>query len=212
MSGLIHGVGLGLRAKYFDLITTEWPAVSWFEVLADQFIYSQGILRNQLRDIHERYPMALHCVAMSLGGVDPLNQDYLKRVKDLAAELNVGFVSDHVCFVSHQGEYAFELLPLPFTQATLNHLSSRIQAVQDYVGRPLLIENVSAYFAYREQDYPEAEFLQTLCDRTGCGLLLDVNNVYVNSINQGLDPVAYFDALRPGTVKQIHLAGYSVIS
>jgi uncharacterized protein (UPF0276 family) len=204
----IAGAGLGLRAKHFDTILTEQPPVPWFEVVADQFMHSNGIIIDKLEQISRHYPLVLHCLGCSVGSTDPLNLDYLNAVKSLAQRINAAWVSDHCCWVCIQGQYLFDLMPLPLTQAVATHVAVRARMIQDHLERPFALENVSAYLAYRSSEMTEPQFLNHIATQADIKLLLDINNVYVNAHNQGSNATAYFTQLDPAHIVQMHLAGY----
>ncbi|MGK0249151.1 MAG: hypothetical protein ACI910_001888 [Oleispira sp.] len=204
----IAGVGLGLRSNHYQEIFEIQPDVPWFELLSDNYMAAGGLPIQRAEQIRKNYPITLHGVGMSLGSADPLNMEYLKRLKHLSERLQPTFVSDHIAWVSVVGQYTHDLLPLPYTQNMLKHLNSRIQYVQDYLGRTILIENPSSYLTFTTSDMPEAEFIKQLCVSSGCELLLDVNNIYVSAQNHGFDAAEYLAALPIDKVKEIHLAGY----
>ncbi len=204
----VSGVGIGLRSAYFSDLCGD-TQVPWLEVLADQFMGSEGGLRDTLKALRDRYPMTLHGVGLSLGSADPLNPEYLNQFKALADVVQPVWVSDHLAWVSYQGEYVYDLLPLPQTPSVATYVAERIRAVQDHVGYPFLIENISSYLTYRPSTLTEAQFLQTVAEQADCGILLDVNNLYVNSINHGLNIDDYLNSLDPARIKQLHLAGYT---
>lgn len=203
------GLGLGLRHVHFDHILQEWPAVDWFELISENFMYSGGRPRHVLRQIAERYPLVMHGVSLSIGSTDPLDLDYLKALKALANEIQPAWISDHLCWTGVLGANSHDLLPLPLTEEALKHTASRIQQVQEFLGRPLILENPSTYLSFTHSTISEPEFLTALTEQTGCGLLLDVNNVYVSCFNAGLDSVAYVKAIPADRVVQIHLAGHT---
>ncbi|MBE9172911.1 DUF692 domain-containing protein [Cyanobium sp. LEGE 06143] len=203
----IQGVGVGLRSPHYADILSRWPAIPWFEALSDNYL-GGGLPLHHLSLIRERYPITLHGVGLSLGSVDPLNQAYLQRLKALVDRVQPSFVSDHLAWVSQGGRYFHDLAPLPYTEEALVHVAERIQRVQDFLGRQILIENLSPYVSFAAADYLEWEFLSELARRADCFLLLDVNNVFVNGFNHGFDPLLYLDALPAERVKEIHLAGY----
>lgn len=203
----VKGVGVGLRSAYFGDLSSE-TQVPWLEVLADQFIGSEGCLRDTLLQLRARYPMTLHSVGLSLGSIDPLNADYLHQLKTLADVVKPAWISDHLAWVSCQGEYVYDLLPLPQTPAVASYVAERIRVVQDQMGYPFLIENVSSYLTYRSSTLTEAQFLQSVAEQADCGILLDVNNLYVNAINHGVDIDDYLNTLDPARIQQLHLAGY----
>lgn len=203
------GVGVGLRAAHFPRIVREPPAVDWFELLTENHLYTRGPRREMALWTARRYPVALHGVSLDIGGPDPLDFHYLAEVRRLAEETRARWISDHVCFTSVGGRNSHELLPLPYTESVLRRTCERIDRVQDFLGRPLVLENPSTYVTFRASTMSEPEFLARLCDRTGCALLLDVNNVYVTCFNHDEDPVAYLDAVPWESVVQFHLAGHT---
>ncbi|MBO2011597.1 DUF692 domain-containing protein [Hymenobacter negativus] len=202
------GLGLGLRSRHFNHILAEQPAVDWFEVISENFMDSHGRPRQVLRQIAERYPVVMHGVSLSIGSTDPLNFDYLKSLKTLAAEVKPAWVSDHLCWTGMLGVNSHDLLPLPLHEESLRHVCIRVRQVQDYLERPLVIENPSTYATFRHSTMPEWEFLTRLTQETGCNLLLDVNNVYVSAFNNDFDPAAYIRALPHDKIVQLHLAGH----
>lgn len=202
------GLGVGLRNTHFDHILREWPAVDWFEAISENFMDSGGRPRAVLRRIAERYPVVLHGVSMSIGSVDPLDMDYLRRLRQLADEVSARWVSDHLCWTGVLGVNSHDLLPLPLNEDVFDHVVARIRIVQDILERPLVLENPSTYVRFRESTVSEPDFLRALCDATDCKLLLDVNNVYVSCFNAGTDPVDYLAAFPFEQVVQMHLAGH----
>ena len=203
------GVGIGLRSVHFGEILAGKPALDWFEVLSENFMDTGGRPLHVLERVVERYPVALHGVSLSIGSTDPLDRGYLHKLKSLATRTRAAWVSDHLCFTGVLGRNTHDLLPLPYDQATLRHVSRRVKQVQDVLERPLVLENPSTYLAYARSSMTEWEFLTALCDATGCGLLLDVNNVYVSSFNHGFDPRQYIDGIPADRVVQVHLAGHT---
>lgn len=202
------GLGLGLRNTHFGHILAEWPAVDWFEAISENFMDSGGRPRWVIRQVAERYPMVLHGVSMSIGSTDPLNLDYLYKLKALADEIQPAWVSDHLCWTGVLGLNSHDLLPVPLTSETLKHIVDRVSRVQDILRRPLILENPSTYLKFAQSSMQEPEFLRQLAERTSCGLLLDVNNVYVTSFNTESDPLDYLNAFPFEHVVQIHLAGH----
>ena len=202
------GLGLGLRHVHFDHILSTWPAVGFFEVISENFMYSKGRPRHVLRRIAERYPIVLHGVSLSIGSTAPLDMGYLAALKALAREVRAPWVSDHLAWTGVHGVNTHDLLPLPLTEEALRHVSDRVRQVQDYLELPLVLENPSTYVAFTASTIPEPLFLRRLTDETGCLLLLDVNNCYVTCFNHGLDPVGYINALPTDRVAQMHLAGH----
>ena len=205
------GHGIGLRAEHYAdvLATPTGVAVDWFEVISDNFMEPGGNPRRVLRAVRERWPVVLHGVSLSLGAVDPLNERYLDALAALAHEVEPAIISDHLCWGSHGGAYAHDLLPLPFTEEALAHVAARVLRVQDRLKRQILVENVSSYVAFTQSTMTEWQFLEALAARTDCGLLLDVNNVFVSAHNHGFDARAFIDAVPVDRVGQFHLAGHS---
>ena len=202
------GLGLGLRNVHFDHILAERPAVDWFEAISENFMDSGGRPRAVIRRIAELYPVVLHGVSLSIGSADPLNLDYLARLKRLADEIRPAWISDHLCWTGVMGLNSHDLLPLPLTEESLAHVAGRVRQVQHFLDRPLILENPSSYVRFAQSTMDEPEFLRRLAAQTGCGLLLDVNNVYVSCFNAGVDPAAYIHAFPGESVVQMHLAGH----
>jgi len=202
------GLGLGLRFCHFSHILEKQPEVDWFEVISENFMDSGGRPRYVLHQIAERYPVVMHGVSLSIGSTDPLNWDYLKKLKALAAEVNPIWISDHLCWTGVLGVNTHDLLPVPLNEESLKHICNRINKIQDFLGRPLILENPSTYLTFAHSTIEEAEFMRLMTEETGCGLLLDVNNVYVSCFNNDLDPVAYIEALPHDRIVQMHLAGH----
>jgi uncharacterized protein len=202
------GIGLGLRSPHFHYIQEHWPAVDWFEAITENFLDSQGRPRYILEQIGERYPVVLHGVSLSIGSTDPLNFEYLAKLKRLAARVDARWVSDHLCWTGVAGINTHDLLPIPFTESSLRHVVDRIGIVQDILERPLVLENPSTYLTYAASTLGESEFLCRMATESGCGLLLDVNNVYVSARNNDFDPAAYLAALPHERIVQMHLAGH----
>ena len=203
------GIGIGLRTTHFGEILAGAPAVDWFEVLSENFMDTGGRPLHVLDRVVERYPVALHGVSLSIGSTDPLDRAYLRKLKALADRTHARWVSDHLCWTGVLGRNTHDLLPLPYDEATLRHVARRVKQVQDALERPLVLENPSTYLAFTRSTMPEWEFLARLCDASGCGLLLDVNNVYVSGFNHGFDPRQYLDAIPADRVVQVHLAGHT---
>lgn len=205
----VSGVGLSLRATHYRSILETNANVPWFEILADNYAFGEGPPLYFLERIRERYPIVFHSVGMSLASTDPLNFDYLHKMKHLIARFESEWISDHLAWTSIDGRYFNELLPPPFTEESLLNIVSRIEQVQDFFGQRILVENASAYLAFRSSTLSETEFLREVVARADCDLLLDVNNVYVNSQNFGFDPFAHLEAIPHQRVRQMHLAGYT---
>ena len=204
----IQGVGIGLRERHISEILQSLPTVPWLEVLADNHLALGGIIPAQLEAVRQYYPMTFHCVGMSLAGTDPLDMEYLKRVKRLADAIEPAWISDHLCFTQF-GEHCFhDLLPVPYTQEALNLTTDRIDQVQTFFQKKILVENVSSYLQFEQSEMSEAEFVAELLKKTDCGLLLDINNIYVSAYNHQFDAQEYLDQLPLDRVAEIHLAGY----
>jgi uncharacterized protein (UPF0276 family) len=203
------GLGVGLRNEHFNHILSEKPEVDWFEAISENFMDSGGRPGWVIRQIAEHYPIVLHGVSMSIGSTDPINESYLHKLKTLADDVQACWVSDHLCWTGVQSVNSHDLLPLPLNEETLKHVIARVHHVQEVLGRPLILENPSTYSSFQYSDSAEPAFLWALCDATGCGLLLDVNNVYVSCFNEGTDPLDYLDAIPFDRVVQMHLAGHT---
>jgi uncharacterized protein len=203
------GLGVGLRAVHFAHILHERPVVDWFEIISENFMDSAGRPRYVLRQLAERYPIVLHGVSMSIGSSDPLDFDYLAKLKRLADSVNARWVSDHLCWTGVAGLNAHDLLPIPLNEATLEYVIDRVRIVQDVLERPLVLENPSTYIGFADSTLTEWEFLSRMSEAADCGLLLDVNNVYVSSVNHDFDPVAYLRGVPHHRVVQFHLAGHT---
>lgn len=197
-----QGCGVSFQKKHTPRILSEWPMMDWLEAATEDFMDTGGRLLDVLTQIRQRYPVALHGVSLSIGSCDPLDKDYLKKLKELTDRIEPFVVSDHLCWTGVDGENLHDLLPLPFTQETMKHVTSRVNEVQDFLGRPILLENVSAYVTYKHSQVPEWDFLREVARRSGCGILLDLNNIYVNAANHGFDAFRYLEALPPSMVGQ----------
>lgn len=202
------GFGLGLRTVHYEHIINERPTIDWFEILSENYMIPGGKPLYFLDQISEHYPIVMHGVSMSLGSCDPINLDYLRRLKQLAKRVNARWISDHLCWTGVHGKNAHDLLPMPYDDESLNHIVIKINQVQDYLEQPILIENPSTYLTYKHSIYFESDFLNRLTEETGCLLLLDVNNIYVNSINHYFDADEYLKSIRTSSVQQIHLSGH----
>lgn len=207
-SSCITGTGVGFRGPHLPWILENAPEIPWFEMLADNHLEPGGIMRRQLDLVAARYPVTFHCVGMSVGGVDPLDMDYLKALGRLIDAYDPAWVSDHLAFTRHGAHHYHDLLPLPCTDEALRHVAERVEQVQEQLGRTILLENPSTYISFSEESMSEAEFLNALCDLSGCGLLVDINNAYVNEFNHGRDAWRFLQQLAPHHVRQIHLGGY----
>lgn len=207
----IQGFGLGLRPEHYLALAEPLPAAlrpDWLEIISENFMLPGGRPMQHLDRLRAAYPMVMHGVSMSIGSADPLDLGYLRELKALIARVEPAWVSDHICWAGVGGRHLHDLLPLPQTEAALRHLCERIDQVQNFLGRTLVLENASSYVRFAGDEMSEADFVVELLRRSGCQLLLDVNNVYVNSRNHGFDARAYIDALPTERIVQIHLAGH----
>ena len=203
------GFGLGLRVDHYQHIVDQRPPVDWFEVITENYLVGGGKPKYFLHKIREHYPMVMHGVSMSIGSTDPLNFSYLAQVKELAAELQPSWISDHLCWTGVNQLNSHDLLPLPYTSEAVKNLVARINTVQDFLQRQILLENVSSYIEYSESQMTEWEFLAEVANESDCLILLDINNIYVSAFNHHFDPLAYIQAIPAHRVQQYHLAGHS---
>ena len=203
------GFGLGLRTKHYPYIFEHQPKVDWLEIISENFMDTDGKPRRNLARIAEHYPIVMHGVSLSIGTVDPLNSEYLHKLKRLIDDVNPAWVSDHLCWTGVAHKNTHDLLPVPYTEEALKHIVQRIREVQDFLERPIALENPSTYLEFKQSSMPEAEFIARMAEESGCNLLLDVNNVYVTSYNHRLDVKTYLDTLPLEHVIQIHLSGHS---
>lgn len=228
ITSAISGAGMGLRLPHVSHILHNEPDIAWFELLVDNWLNPSAAQEAYLPAVLERYPVVMHGVGLSIGGVDDIDFDYLKRVKNFKQTTQAAWYSEHCSFSQYQGEYIPDLLPLPFTEEAVMHISARIQRVQDFLGEPMLLENVSSYIDCAYSHLSEAEFMAAIVEQSGCELLLDINNCYVSAYNatvseiENIDEVQalrspenlhnavlnYFEVLPNESVKQIHLAGH----
>src|SRR5215468_2239418 len=202
------GFGVGLRAEHYEHILSERPPVDWFEAITENYLDSGGRPLHILEQVRRDYPIALHGVALSIGSTDPLDKGYLGRLRQLIARIEPALVTDHLCWTSVGGRALYDLLPLPYTEETLWHVVERVERVQNALGRRIALENPSTYVAFRHSTMSEWEFLTELAAAADCGLLLDVNNVYVSARNLDFSPQQYIDGILPARVAQMHLAGF----
>lgn len=201
--------GIGLRAPHYRDMLADRPPLGWLEVHSENY-FGDGPPLHYLEQLRAHYPVSLHGVGLSLGSTDPLDRRHLRKLKALIERVEPGLVSDHLSWSSVGGTYLNDLVPLPYTEEALALFIARVTEAQDFLGRELLIENPSSYLQYRHSTISEAEFLAEIARASGCGLLLDVNNVYVSATNHGFDAMAYLRAIPAAAVKEIHLAGFSV--
>jgi uncharacterized protein (UPF0276 family) len=202
------GFGLGLRVDHYETILNERPAVDWFEALTENYLVPGGKPLYHLTRIREHYPMVMHGVSMSIGSTQPLDRTYLAEVKALAQRIEPAWISDHLCWTGVAGKNLHDLMPLPYTDEALKHVAHRVRTVQDILGRRILLENVSSYVTFRDSRLSEWDFLRAVAEEADCLILLDVNNIYVSSINHEFDPREYLAAIPVERVQQIHLAGH----
>lgn len=204
------GTGLGLRSVHYPHILEHWPAVDWFEILSENYMHTGGRPLHVLDQVAERYPVVMHGVSLNIGSVDPLDRAYLKELRALQRRCGARWISDHLCWTGVQGTNLHDLLPMPYTAEALRHLCRRVRQVQDILEQPLILENPSTYLEFAHADLDEPAFLTALCRATGCGLLLDVNNVFVCASNHGFDAADYLRRLPWQHVVYFHLAGHTV--
>lgn len=208
--GLPHlGFGVGLRAEHISEILSSEPEVDWFEILSENVMDSQGRALALAEAVAERYPVVLHGVSMNIGSSDPLDWAYLDRLMALAERLKPAWISDHLCFTGLGGHNSHDLLPMVYSEASLEHVVGRIQAVQRHLDRPLVLENPSSYIRFKGSTIDEWSFMTRMAKESGCGLLVDVNNVAVSAFNHGWDPERYLESLPAEQIVQLHLAGHS---
>jgi len=210
MLNLPHlGHGVGLRSPHFSRVLDGTARADWFEVISENYMISGGRPLMILEKARTLAPVVLHGVSMNLGGMDPLRDDYLRDLDILIRRFEPAWVSDHVCWGAFDGCFAHDLLPLPYTEEVIVHVADRIRRVQDRLGRRILIENVSSYLTYEHSTMPEWKFLASIAEEADCGILLDVNNIYVSAMNNGFDAIAYLDGVPANRIGQFHLAGHS---
>jgi uncharacterized protein (UPF0276 family) len=200
--------GIGLRAPHLRHVQAERPPVAWFEVHSENYFAAGGPALAALERIRARYPLSLHGVGLSLGSTDPLSGAHLAKLARLIARVEPSLVSEHLCWSTVGGRHFNDLLPLPFTEEALANICAHIDEAQNFLAREIAVENVSAYVAFDDSTMPEWEFVGEVVRRTGCRLLLDVNNVYVNSVNHGFDADRYLLAMPEDAIAEIHLAGF----
>jgi uncharacterized protein (UPF0276 family) len=202
------GFGLGLRPVHYQDVLRDRPRVDWFEVITENYLVPGGSPLHYLERVRADFPVAMHGVSLSIGSTDPLDQGYLRDLKLLASRIEPAWISDHLCWTGVNGHNLHDLLPLPYTEEAVRHVVERVRRVQDYLGRQILLENVSSYLTYAASAMSEWEFLTRIAELADCHILLDVNNIYVSSVNHRFDPLAYLAGVPAGRVRQIHLAGH----
>ncbi len=203
------GHGVGLRRDHFDRVIEAPTQVDWFEVISENFMIRGGRPLDILRRVRRDYPIVLHGVSLSIGSVDPIDGDYLDSLDRLIRFVEPAWVSDHLCWTHVGGMNSHDLLPMPYTEEALDHVVSRVTQVQERLRRPIALENPSSYLTWTASTIGEHEFLREVAQRADCGILLDINNVYVSAMNHGFDPIAYLEAMPADRVWQFHLAGHS---
>jgi hypothetical protein len=202
------GFGLGLRTAHYHEILASRPNIDWFEVLSENYMVPGGKPLHFLDRICAEYPVVMHGVSLSIGSTAALDQNYLRDLKKLADRIQPAWISDHLCWTGVHGQNMHDLLPLPYTEETAKHVVERVKIVQDFLGRRILLENVSSYASYVDSSMSEWEFISLICEQSDCLLLLDVNNIYVSSYNHQFDAKAFIDGVPAKRVQQIHLAGH----
>jgi uncharacterized protein (UPF0276 family) len=207
-NGGLAGFGLGLRTPHYQDFIGAPQRVDWLEIISENYLVDGGKPLHYLDRIRRDYPMVMHGVSLSIGSSDPLDLDYLAQIRRLAQRIEPAWISDHICWTGTNSLNMHDLLPMPYTRQALDHLVARVGQVQDFLGRPLVLENASTYVSFHCDELTEWEFVGELVRRSGCELLLDVNNVYVSSVNHGFAPRDYIDAVPAAAVRQIHLAGH----
>ncbi len=203
------GFGIGLRSVHYEYILENRPKIDWFEVLSENYLDTGGRPIAVLDQVAERYPVVLHGVSMSVGSIDPVNVGYLNKLKALGQRVNARWISDHLCWTGVSGMNTHDLLPMPYTDESLRHTANRVRQIQEILDRPIALENPSTYLEFSGSTWNESDFLVELAKEADCGILLDVNNVYVSSFNHGFDPEKYIDGIPADRVVQIHLAGHT---
>lgn len=202
------GYGLGLRTVHYDEIFAGNPQVDWFEAVSENYLAPGGKPLKMLERIRENYPVVLHGVSMSIGSTDKLDTTYLKQLKALAQRIEPAWVSDHLCWTGVGQQNLHDLMPLPYTAEAVRHVANRVAQVQDFLGRQILLENVSSYLTYRSSEMDEWQFIAAIAEEADCQILLDINNIYVSAFNHGFDPHTYLERIPVKRVQQFHLAGH----
>lgn len=203
------GIGIGLRVPHYEEIFRDWPKIDWFEIISENFMVDGGKPLENLERILERYPVVQHGVSLAIGSPDPLDFDYLKRLKALTRITKTPWVSDHLCWGRLEGAHFHDLLPLPYTREVIDYVAERARIVQDYLELPFALENLSSYVAFKEDEMPEWDFYAAVVEKADIHMMLDVNNIYVSSRNHGFDPEDYISRIPLERVLQIHLAGHT---
>jgi uncharacterized protein (UPF0276 family) len=205
----LSGFGLGLRTPHYEALLSEPHAIDWLEVITENYLVPGGKPLDYLERIRQRFPVVMHGVSLSIGSSDDIDLEYLKMVRALAARIEPHWISDHLCWTGVEGRNLHDLLPLPYTEEALAAVVRRVGQVQDVLGRQILLENVSSYLTFHASAMSEWEFLREVAQRADCNILLDINNIYVSSVNHGFDATKYLQAIPASRVRQLHLAGHS---
>jgi len=203
------GFGLGLRTDHYQTILDEHPDVDWFEIISENYMVPGGKPLHFLDKVRADYPMVMHGESLSIGSTDPLDRRYLSQLKNLAERVQPQWISDHLCWTGVRGQNMHDLLPLPYTEEAVQHVVDRVQQVQEFLGRRLMLENLSSYVTYHQSEMTEWEFITQISEQADCLILLDVNNVYVSSINHSFEPLDYIRGVPQERVWQIHIAGHT---
>ncbi len=212
LSSIPARAGVGLKPEHYRDVLDSFPNIGWFEVHPENYMGAGGWPHHVLERVRARYPLSMHGVGLSIGGAEPLNREHINRLKALVKRYQPGIVSEHLAWSTHEGHFLNDLLPLPYNESTLAHVAQHVDELQTALGRRVLIENPATYVTFSTTDMSEIDFLSELVRRTGCGLLLDCNNVYVCAVNHHFDPAAYLDAFPVQYAEEIHLAGYAEIA
>ncbi|MCB1198504.1 MAG: DUF692 domain-containing protein [Deltaproteobacteria bacterium] len=202
------GHGLGLRSPHIDYILATKPMVDWFEVVTENYMHTRGNSFQKLMSVRKDYPIAIHGVSLSIGSTDEFDQNYLQTWKNFIDLIEPVMVSDHLCWTHVNAHHSHDLLPLPYTEEVIKHIVDRIDAVQNHIARPILLENASTYISFKESDLTEWTFISEIAQRSGCGILLDINNIFVNAHNHQFDPIEYIHGIDPHKIGYFHLAGH----
>jgi uncharacterized protein (UPF0276 family) len=205
----LSGFGLGLRTPHYEAILNEPHPIDWLEIITENYLVPGGKPLHYLERVRERFPLVMHGVSLSIGSTDAMDLEYVKAVKELASRIEPHWISDHLCWTGVEGRNLHDLLPLPYTEEALDLVAARVGQVQDALGRQILLENVSSYLTYHASEMSEWEFLSEVASRADCNILLDINNIYVSSVNHAFDPATYLSAMPKSRVRQFHLAGHS---
>jgi uncharacterized protein len=205
----LTGFGLGARPTHYEALLSEPHPIDWLEVITENYLVPGGQPLHYLERLRARYPIAMHGVSLSIGSTDRLDREYLEAVRRLADHIEPAWISDHLCWTGVEGRNMHDLLPLPYTGEALDAVVARVGAVQEALGRRILLENVSSYLTFKDSDMTEWDFLGEVAERADCDILLDINNIYVSSVNHGFDPSAYLRSVPRQRVRQFHLAGHS---